>query len=340
MSSTNLWAVREKNEYFRRVNHDPVPITLTSTGTSQIMSAVPSRDGKRLFVIGANERYELVRYDKGLRDFLPYLPDVNGTKFTFSRDGLWVAYVSIADNTLWRCRSDGTERLQLTFAPMMANFVPSWSPDGSQIAFAASIRGGPLKIFRISRDGGNPEQLTEGKHAGGDVTPSWSPDGKTLVFGEYPHSGDAQAAKSSMHIWLLDLETRRLSTLPESADLFGTGWSPDGRYIAAHSTERGLFVFDFNTRKWNKVAPPPNEWYAWSRDGKYIQYGSIVKGEAFLKRVRVSDRKAEVVTSLKNLKRVGFNSYNTWLGVAPDDSPLAIRDASIFDIFALDWELP
>jgi Tol biopolymer transport system component len=340
MSSTNLWAVREKGEHFKRVNHEPVPITLTSTGTSQIMSAVPSRDGKRLFVIGANERYELVRYDNQSRDFVPYLPGVNGTKYTFSRDGLWVAYVNIADNTLWRSRSDGKERLQLTFAPMMANFVPSWSPDGNQIAFAASVRNKPLQIFRVSRDGGNPEQLTEGKHAGGDVTPTWSPDGKILAFGEYPKASEGTAGNTPMHIWLLDLQTRKLSTLPESAGLFGTGWSPDGRYISAHSPERGLFVFDFNTRKWTKIAEPPNEWYAWSHNGKYIQYGSIVKGEAVLKRLRVSDGKVETLISLKNLNRVGFNSYNTWLGVATDGSPLAIRDASIFDIFALDLELP
>src|SRR2546427_7703409 len=125
----------------------------------------------------------------------------------FSRDGLWMVYVSIADNTLWRSRIDGSERLQLTFPPMNANFVPAWSPDGSQIAFAGSISGGLLRIFRISRDGGNPEQLTEGKHGGGDVRPSWSPDGKTLVFGEYSSSG--VPVGNPMYVWLLDLETRK-----------------------------------------------------------------------------------------------------------------------------------
>jgi len=338
MASTNLWAVREKDEYFRKVNHNPVPLTLTSTGTTQIISAAPSRDGKRLFVISGNERYELVRYDKGSKNFLPYLSGVNGTKYRFSRDGLWMVYVSIADNTLWRSRIDGSERLQLTFPPMNANFVPAWSPDGSQIAFAGSISGGLLRIFRISRDGGNPEQLTEGKHGGGDVRPSWSPDGKTLVFGEYSSSG--VPVGNPMYVWLLDLETRKLTTLPGSADLGAPSWSPDGRYICALSLEGRLLLFDFAGQKWTEIAKPPIEWHAWSRDGRYIQFGSIVKGETVLKRVRVSDRKVETVTSLKNLAQVGFNSYNTWLGVAPDDSPLAIRDASSYDIYALDWELP
>jgi len=143
-----------------------------------------------------------------------------------------------------------------------------------------------------------------------------------------------------MHAWLLDLQTRKITTVPGSEGLFGTAWSPDGRYIIAHSPERGLVVFDFVTQKWIQILESLAEWYAWSRDGRYIQFGSIEKGEAVLKRVRISDRKVETVTSLKKLGRVGFNSYNTWLGVAPDDSPLALRDVSSYDIYALDLELP
>jgi Tol biopolymer transport system component/DNA-binding winged helix-turn-helix (wHTH) protein len=342
-SASNLWAVREQDEYFRRVSHEPVRLTLTSTGTAQIISAVPSRDGKRLFVISGNERYELVRYDKASRSFLAYLPGVNGVKFSFSKDGLWVSYVNIADNTLWRSRVDGSERLQLTFPPMNANFIPSWSPDGSQIAFAASLPGRPVQIFRISRDGGSPEQLTEGKHRDGDVRPSWSPDGKTLMFGEYPGEfpDSAVPAKiSPMYVWLLDLQRRKLTTLPGSADLFRPAWSPDGRHISAYSVGGDVLVFDFATQKWTEVIRPPNEWCAWSHDGRYIQCGFVVKGEEVVQRVRVSDHKVELVASLKNLVRVGFSGINTWLGAAPDDSPLANRNVSSYDIYALDWELP
>ena len=36
---------------------------------------------------------------------------------TFSSDGKWVAYASYPDYTLWRSRTDGTDRLQLTDPP-------------------------------------------------------------------------------------------------------------------------------------------------------------------------------------------------------------------------------
>ena len=29
-----------------------------------------------------------------------------------------------------------------------------------------------------------------------------------------------------------------------------------------------------------------------------------------------------------------------WTGLTPDDSPLALRDISTFEIYALDWHLP
>ena len=49
-------------------------------------------------------------------------------------------------------RLDGSDRRQLTFAPMRA-FSPRWSPDGSQISFHASREPGLLdKIYLVSRD--------------------------------------------------------------------------------------------------------------------------------------------------------------------------------------------
>jgi hypothetical protein len=94
------------------------------------------------------------------------------------------------------------------------------------------------------------------------------------------------------------------------------------------------------TKKWTEIFKDRTWWYAWSHDGKYIQFEVVVKGESVLKRVNVSDHKVQFITPLKNLERVGIQSYNAWLGIAPDDSPLALRNLSSYDIFAIDWDLP
>jgi len=55
-------------------------------------------------------------------------------------------------------------------------------------------------------------------------------------------------------------------------------------------------------------------------------------------RVRISDRKLEQVLDLKNSRMGGYFGY--WLGLAPDDSPLLLRDTGSQEIYALDLEMP
>ena len=55
-------------------------------------------------------------------------------------------------------------------------------------------------------------------------------------------------------------------------------------------------------------------------------------------RVRISDRTLEQVLDLKNSHMGGYFGY--WLGLAPDDSPLLLRDTGNQEIYALDWEMP
>jgi len=55
-------------------------------------------------------------------------------------------------------------------------------------------------------------------------------------------------------------------------------------------------------------------------------------------RVRIRDRKLERVANLKNLRQTGY--FGAWLGLAPDDSPLLLRDTGTQEVYALDWQEP
>ena len=50
---------------------------------------------------------------------------------------------------------------------------PTWSPDGTQIAFVASVEGGNLEIYVMNADGSNVVRLTD--HPADDRHPHWSP---------------------------------------------------------------------------------------------------------------------------------------------------------------------
>jgi len=50
----------------------------------------------------------------------------------------------------------------------------------------------------------------------------------------------------------------------------------------------------------------------------------------------IRDRKVELVVDLKDFRQAGY--WSVWLGMAPDDSPLLLRDTGTQDIYALDWQ--
>ena len=100
-------------------------------------------------------------------------------------------------------------------------------------------------------------------------------------------------------------------------------------------------LFDFSTRKWAELvsSPGPADYPNWSHDGSYIFFINPYIAEPAVYRVRISDRKLELVTSLSR-QRLGWSIAGKWTGLAGDDSPLVLRDTGSEEIYALDWEAP
>jgi len=323
--AANIWTIREGRGVFRKRVGEPVVLT---AGPINYRSPAPSPDGKKLFVIGDQPRGELMRYDMKTGQFVPYLSGISAEGVSFSSDGKWAAYVAFPEGTLWRTRTDGSERLQLTFSPLQA-FQPYWSPDGKRIAFMATEPGKPWQVYVVPADGGTPRMLSpEDRH---QADPSWSPDGLSLAFGtEFGLGG----------IWILDLKTNQISKVAGSERMFAPHWSPDGRYIAALTTDGlKLTLFDFKTQRWQELtAGAPIGYPNWSRDGKYIYYDAGSGDQAGFYRVRVSDDKVERIADFKYVRRAG--SLGAWAGLTPDESPLLLRDTGTQEIYALDVDLP
>ena len=321
----NIWTIREKGGLFHSVSHEPMRLT---TGPMHTGRPVPSRDGKKIFVKGWQDRGELVRYDSK-SGFVPYLSGISAQGVTFSRDGEWIAYIAYPEGTLWRSKVDGSERLQLSFTPLQA-YQPGWSPDGKRIAFIASTPGTRWQIYMTSADGGSLQQLTSDGHDHGD--PNWSPDGQSLIF------GDERDGKSV--ISLLDTSTHRLSTVANSEGLCAPHWSPDGRYIAAASSDgQTIILFEFKTAKRREWAKIPFDYENWSHDGKFLYFSTSGVESAFY-RLRVNTHTPERLVSLKGMGRQSWGPFGSWTGLAPDDSPLVLRDIGVQEIYALDWRAP
>jgi Tol biopolymer transport system component len=294
-----------------------------------------SPDGKKLFVIGQQRRFDLVRMSGNSQQFSIYLQGVSAGEADITRNGEWMTYVSHPDLTLWRSKPDGSSRTQLTYAPMLAH-MPRWSPDGTQIAFMASRPGRPWKIFVIPAEGGTPREVTAGNQNQGD--PTWLPRGDGIVFAGMPWLEYGNTAGPNIHI--ADLKTSQISDVPDSENLFSPRSSQDGRHVAALSADSTkLMLYDIEKNSWSQLAVSRFGFENWSHDGKYVYAEDYSDKTDDIVRVNVADSKMERLLSLKEIPR-GFDPWEFWVGLAPDDSPLLMRDKSTQEIYSLDVRFP
>jgi Tol biopolymer transport system component len=328
-ASGNLWARAEAHGLFARRRDEPVQLTF---GPVRFLRVMPSRDGKHLFAIGELQKGRLTRYDSSSKQFVDYLGGISAKGIAISPDGNWVAYTAAPEGTLWRSHLDGSDRLQLSFPPMVA-MVPQWSPDGSQLAFYYGTSSESARIYLVPSAGGSPRRATSRTVTEWD--PTWSADGRYLAFGG--SIGGEAGTETNHGIHLLDLKSGQVSQLPGSQGLFSPRWSPDGRYILALSLDsKRLALFDVARQKWTDLLTGTFIGFPrWLPDSRKIQYSD----DSEIRRISIADGHVEHVTSIRQL-HLEFDFTGPWMGVGPDGSPLELLDAGTHDIYALDWDAP
>ena len=325
-SGGQIWAAREEDSLFYKVNRQPVQLT---AGTVSYSFPVPGKDGKTLFATAGFKRAEIQRYNTKSKAFESFMGGLSAQDLDFSKDGQWVAYSSYPEGILWRSKLDGSEKLQLSSSPIYAS-LPRWSVDGKTIVFYDVQPGKTARIYEVPSAGGAPQPLLP-DDSGPQGDPSWSPDGKSVIFGGPGGGGPTM-------IRILNIDTHQIETVKGSDGLFSPRWSPDGRYfVAMHGDSTGLSLYDFKSRTWTMLVPDIVAYPCWSHDGRYL-YVQRLGDKSDVIRIAVPNGKIEQVVSLKRFPQTGL--YGFWLGLTPDDSLLIPKDAGTQEIVSMGWTSP
>jgi TolB protein len=191
-------------------------------------------------------------------------------------DGKRMVYISAVEGReqLFIMNVDGTGSVQLT-RDDADHEDPAWSPDGKTIAFVY-IKDKLEIISLLNADGTGMQRLTpESVRA---IHPNWSPDGTKLAY--CTDDDLAPPRKNDSDIQVIDMATRRITTLITGGVNTYPSWSPDGKRMAFRRMlgEMNSEVFVANadgTDARNLTNHPAFDgWPAWSPDGTRIAFAS------------------------------------------------------------------
>jgi HYR domain/WD40-like Beta Propeller Repeat len=155
-----------------------------------------------------------------------------------------IAFVSQRDGgvdnpEIYVMNADGSEQTRLTNNQFLDGF-PTWSPDGTKIAFSRTVSPGNDEIYVMNADGSEQTRLTNSPAS--DSDPNWSPDGTKIAFTSTRDGDVSGNINSEIYVMNADgSEQTNISNNP-AAD-FTPDWSPDGTKIA-FSSNRVLFSND------------------------------------------------------------------------------------------------
>jgi Tol biopolymer transport system component len=196
-------------------------------------------------------------------------------------DGRLIAYDSDRDGVrgVYVANADGTHPRRISGRGHAA--VPSWSPDGTRVAFvrAEVDRASVWNIWIANVENGELERITD-HDLGQPWGASWFPDGHRLAY----------SVEDRLMVADLDSGMARGYRSPRKGHLVRTpAVSPDGRQIVFQVQRDGVWLLDVERARMRKILTDATaEEFVWSPAGDAIAYHARTGGSYGLWRLALN----------------------------------------------------
>jgi TolB protein len=265
-------------------------LTFSSDRDGERMSgAFANRSLKEIYISdydGANQRR--VTVGRTLSIFPVWSADGRAIVYTSYRRGfpdLFVSYIYLGK---LETPAKGTDRIH--------NWLASWSPDGTRIAFTSN-RDGNAEIYVMNRDGSGLRRLTN--HPSIDSSPTWSPAGNELAF-----TSDRSGTPQIYVVSADGLGAPRRITFESYADR--PTWSPAPYNEIAYAARSGpgydIRLYDVARGETRQVTfgEGSNESPAFAPNGRHVAFSSTRRGRSQIFIVGRDGRGLRQVTTAGN----------------------------------------
>jgi TolB protein len=140
-------------------------------------------------------------------------------------------------------KGEAGKPVQLFSYPRSTQASPTFSPDGSRLAFVSDKDGAPrIYVIPATFTSKRPTPVMISKQNNENSCPAWSPDGKKLAY--------SAKTKGTRQIWIYDFDRREEWQLTDgSGNKENPSWAPDSKHLVFNSTDghiSELYIVNLN----------------------------------------------------------------------------------------------